>query len=173
MRDRAREILARPQAELVVPTDRTAVEDPLALNRWLVPARDRAALERWGLPLIERYGLVSNIHAGERPDELEDGRGYYGLGIWLDLELAAAVPSGQVWGIPLTQWRQSDVFVNSSISGLIDSAWRWYWISGIINSADSIDRYACLRDLFEFIVKRDADVAAQRHSLWREVLLGG
>ncbi|MFJ9776715.1 SUKH-4 family immunity protein [Kitasatospora sp. NPDC101157] len=170
MRERIREVLGRPLSELVVPGDRAAAEDPSALRRWAVAAHDREALERWGLPVAEECGLVSNIHEGERPEELADGRRYYGLGLWLDVEVAAAIPSGQVWGVPLTSWRPSARFINSSISVYVDAAWRWYWVLGIVNSEDSVERWSCLRDFFGFIADRDPGVA-QRRCLWHEVLL--
>lgn len=172
MRERTRGILNQPLREVVILADQAMAADLTLLDQWSVPPGDRKALAQWGLPLLEDYRLVANLQEEVEPVETDDGRRYYGLGAWLDFEVVAASPSGEVWGIPLINWRPASYFINSSIAGFIESAWRWYWISRVVNAEDSVERYGCLRDFFDFIAAHDPSVAERQDSLWREVLLG-
>lgn len=171
MRERTREILNQPLGEVVVSADQAMAADLTLLDQWSVPPGDRKALAQWGLPLLEDYRLVANLQEEVEPAETDDGRRYYSLGTWLDFEVVAASPSGEVWGIPLTNWRPASYFINSSITGFIESAWRWYRISRVVNAEDSVERYGCLRDFFDFIATHDPTVTERQDSLWREVLL--
>lgn len=169
--DRTREILEQPLGMVVVPADQAMSTDLAALDRWSVPSSDRKALAQWGLPILEQYELVANIQEEATPVENESGWKYYSLGAWINFEITAASPSGEVWGVPLTNWDRTDYFINSSIANFIEMAWRWYQISTVVNSEDSVDCYACLHHLFDFIVARDPRVASSDNSLWREILL--
>lgn len=172
MLERTREILNQPLGVVVVSADQATAADLTVMNQWSVPPGDRKALAQWGLPLLEDYRLVANIQEEIAPTETDDGRKFYSLGTWLDFEVVAASPSGEVWGLPLTDWRPAGYFINSSIAGFVESAWRWYRISRVVNSEDSVERYECLRVFFDFISARDIKVVAHRNSLWREVLMG-
>ncbi|MFG2908966.1 SUKH-4 family immunity protein [Kitasatospora sp. NPDC048286] len=171
MRDRTREILALPLDRVVASADQEMVKDTTALDKWVVPRPDLKALREWGLPLLEDYHLVSHIHEGGQPEELDDGRKYYSLGTFTNFEVVAASPSGEVWGLPLIDWFPVDYFINSSIAGYIESSWRWYRISQIVYAEDSIERHACLQDFFDFIAMHDPKVASSQKSLWHMILL--
>ncbi|MCF2525735.1 SUKH-4 family immunity protein [Yinghuangia soli] len=163
-------MLKRPLADLVVPAEQT-LPDPEALGGWKIPEIDRLSLARWGLPVMGRVNFDACISRAVVPRCSDQGRAYFSLGTWIGLEIAVDVPSGAVWGLSSDGWHRDNYYINSSVSLLVDFAWRWYWVSQIEDDELGGDYYESCHLFLDAVASEDPDVKSRRHSLWRAVVL--
>lgn len=173
MREQVREVLELPLGELVMLAgpDAAGLKREAHEDQWAVPDGDRDALERWGVPRRAGYSLVSDTSQSAILREDQDGRQYYRLGEWMDFEVVAYSPSGEVWGKPLTSWHSDEYLINSTLAGYVDATWRYHYLYPIFTSEESNDYFSCVLEFFDRIAECDPRVREYRHSLWHYVLL--
>lgn len=163
------DIMARPVDDLVDPAGQVRGSDEIIEN-WDIPADDRAALIRCGLPAMREIRIVPDIQTGTAPAVELDGRRLYSLGTWGNLEIAAIAETGEVWGLPLVDWLPAPIFINSSVSKFVDIAWRWYWAWRVLKDMDGIEVFEVQRALLASIVRVDEKVDHYISSKWRAIL---
>ncbi|SEC15552.1 SUKH-4 immunity protein [Amycolatopsis tolypomycina] len=129
---------------------------------------DRAALTRWGLPVVDECRMCGDVQVGTAPAITAGGRPLYGLGLLAGLEVGAEPATGAVWGVSGMS-EVPDSFVNSSVANFVESAWRWYWAWQEIKPLrHSIEQYDLLDDFLAFVVRLDVATEQAEISFWRE-----
>ena len=142
-------------ADLRALTDRQrlSVVPPVARGDWDLPEPDATTLWTYGLPPArddDLFGVVGSYQSEPAPaldlDGWTDGGpGGYLLGTFGEARIAARAGSGAVLAVPSftvddvhPQLRHQfpdgvhPVVMNSSVSRLVDFAWRWHWLLPIL-----------------------------------------
>lgn len=166
-RQRLRQVLLLPLDRLIVTSDQV-LPRPEQMEEWSLPPGDRAALSRWGLPVVDDCQLCGGFQPGTDPAMMVGGRQLYSLGLLAGLEVGADTATGAVWGISGAPG-VPDSFVNSSVANFVEAAWRWYgaWPE-IKQLRHSIEQFGLLDDFLAFVVELDAACEKADVSFWRE-----
>jgi SUKH-4 immunity protein len=106
------------------------VSVPSLANTWNIPAGDRNALGRWGLPVMSRN--PKSVHFKPDPQgsidpeiSWPDGLAYR-LGSYHYREIGASVGDGVVIGVPQERLHPYPfLWLNGSVTSFIQISWRW------------------------------------------------
>ncbi|WP_217235789.1 SUKH-4 family immunity protein [Streptomyces sp. AC555_RSS877] len=216
--DEARTEVARVLgAELGELTDRgrLAVLPPVHAGDWDLSEADRRALWSHGLPLPGQgdiLSVVGDYQRGAEPGLDEEGTPLYRLGSYGEATIGAERGTGAVLALPKYREVHSALghlhpdgitpsAVNATVAGLVDCAWRWYWLAPLLaeqeirageaeveawraaTSASGAeedterdyyaDCKALCRDVLADFGTRDPLIASHERSFWSDVIRGG
>ncbi|MFC3996505.1 SUKH-4 family immunity protein [Nocardiopsis sediminis] len=170
------EAYALPLDEIV--DTRAAAPLNASIDAWDVPAEDRAALRRWGLPaqIKERFFENAPQH-GAAPELSRPGRNLYRLGRFNRLTIGVEEGTGKVTALPRDA-AAPDIGFNRSLTRYIECAWRWHAALPVLielaNWAwepDQLDFYERQRQAVRrHIAAIDPDAASDASSLWQAII---
>ncbi|MDQ1044409.1 SUKH-4 family immunity protein [Streptomyces sp. V4I2] len=125
---------------------RLAVVPSIPPDDWELTETDRQALWSHGLPPArqdEILTVIGDYQQGVRPELEEDGTPLYRLGSYGVATIGAVRSTGTVLALP--KYREvhpalrhlhpdgiTPSTVNVTVAGLVDCAWRWYWLVPIL-----------------------------------------
>lgn len=166
---RVAEILSKPTALLVVPTDAIrATRDQV--ERWKLNDADMSALVEWGVPVIDERYFIGNIQLGDAPEIEYRGSRYYSIGMYVDDEIGIDANDGAVWGIP-QEGDRPRFYVNSSVALYVDISWHWYWVrQEALSLLNDVEQYDLIDDFRDYAQSVDSQAFSNDSSLWRRIV---
>ena len=208
-RDEVARVLAADLGELTE-GGRLSVRPSVSPQEWELAEEDRQSLWGHGLPPAGDGVLtvVGDPQPGPRAELDEGGTRLYRLGSYGVARVGAMERTGTVLALP--KYREvhpslrhlhpegiTPSVVNSSVAGLVDCAWRWYWLAPLLAEQQTLageaevaawraavasdardeeprDYYAdckalCL-DILAAFQARDPVIATDDRSFWSEVI---
>ncbi|MFE7328159.1 SUKH-4 family immunity protein [Streptomyces sp. NPDC057565] len=130
---------------------RLSVTPPAAVRSWDIPAEAKEELLSHGLPQaipLDKYlGVGAAFQEGELPEYVSDKGRCYVIAVCGDVRVVARERSGQVLAVPehremipqlahLHPGGVPDEVINSSVTVLVDFAWRWHWLSRVLTEQE-------------------------------------
>ncbi|MFW5420882.1 SUKH-4 family immunity protein [Nocardiopsis sp. CNT-189] len=164
-----------PLAE-IVDSEKT-VQAPPATTSWLIPDRDRAVLDLWGLPARIKAGFFENTPQQALDPALSRyGSGFYLLGRLNHLCIGAEIGTGAVYVLS-EEPASSNSLLNSSIEHYVECSWRWCAALPVLIQLvdwawepDQLDFYDERRaEVGRNIAAIDPEAASGKGALWQEL----